>query len=77
MDDAAWALTVSHYDRWANIRGNWGWVSGPLASPAYHAPALVMFVGADNFQISVGGRTEGGVAWFPRAPFVKQQRARH
>jgi hypothetical protein len=68
VDDAPWGFAVSHYGRWANLRGTWGWVPGPPRSRAYYAPALVAFVGGDNFQLTVGGGQVGGVAWFPLAP---------
>lgn len=68
IDDAPWGFAVSHYGRWANIRGTWGWVPGPIRSRAYYAPALVAFVGGNNFQLSISSGMVGGVAWFPLAP---------
>jgi hypothetical protein len=64
VDDEPWGFAVSHYGRWANLSGSWGWVPGPIAARAVYAPALVAFVGGNNFQI--GGT--GGVGWFPLAP---------
>jgi hypothetical protein len=68
VDDAPWGFAVSHYGRWTNLRGTWGWVPGPVRTRAYYAPALVMFVGGDNFQLSLSGGGIGGVAWFPLGP---------
>jgi hypothetical protein len=68
MDDAPWGYAVSHYGRWTNQRGTWGWVPGPVRSRAYYAPALVAFVGGDNFQLRISSGNVGGVAWFPLAP---------
>ena len=68
VDDAPWGYAVSHYGRWTNLRGTWGWVPGPVRTRAYYAPALVVFVGGDNFQLSVSTGTVGGVAWFPLGP---------
>jgi len=68
VDDAPWGFAVSHYGRWANLRGTWGWVPGPVRSQAYYAPALVAFVGGDNFQLTISSGNVGGVAWFPLAP---------
>jgi hypothetical protein len=65
VDDAPWGFAVSHYGRWANLQGTWGWVPGPAANRAYYAPALVAFVGGNNFQLA---GNVGGVAWFPLAP---------
>jgi hypothetical protein len=68
VDDAPWGFAVSHYGRWANLHGTWGWVPGPVRSRAYYAPALVVFVGGANFQISISSGSVGGVAWFPLGP---------
>ncbi len=68
VDDAPWGFAVSHYGRWANMRGTWGWVPGPVRTRAYYAPALVAFVGGNNFQLTISSGNVGGVAWFPLAP---------
>ena len=68
VDDAPWGFAVSHYGRWTNLRGTWGWVPGPVRTRAYYAPALVVFVGGDNFQIAISSGNVGGVAWFPLGP---------
>ena len=62
IDDAPWGFAVSHYGRWTSIRGAWGWVPGPVRTRAYYAPALVAFVGGDNFQLSISSGSVGGVA---------------
>jgi hypothetical protein len=68
VDDAPWGFAVSHYGRWANFGGSWGWVPGPVRTPAYYAPALVVFVGGANFMLSISSGNVGGVGWFPLAP---------
>ena len=68
VDDAPWGYAVSHYGRWTNMSGTWGWVPGPVSSRAYYAPALVAFVGGNNFQLAISGGNVGGIAWFPLAP---------
>ncbi len=68
VDDAPWGFAVSHYGRWANLGGTWGWVPGPRQSHAYYAPALVAFVGGSNFQIAISSGNVGGIAWFPLGP---------
>jgi hypothetical protein len=68
VDDAPWGFAVSHYGRWANLDGTWGWVPGPVQSRAYYAPALVAFVGGANFKLAISGNNVGGVAWFPLGP---------
>src|SRR5258705_473501 len=55
--------------RMSSIRGgSWCWVPGPGRARAYYAPALVAFVGGNNFVLSIGGGNIGGVAWFPLGP---------
>ena len=68
VDDAPWGFAVSHYGRWTNMRGTWGWVPGPVRTRAYYAPALVAFVGGNNFQLTISSGNVGGVAWFPLGP---------
>ena len=68
VDDAPWGYAVSHYGRWTNLSGTWGWVPGPQRTRAYYAPALVAFVGGNNFQLTISGGNVGGVAWFPLGP---------
>jgi hypothetical protein len=68
VDDAPWGFAVSHYGRWANLRGTWGWVPGPVRTRAYYAPALVAFVGGGNFQLAISSGNVDGVAWFPLGP---------
>lgn len=69
VDDAPWGFAVSHYGRWANLSGSWGWLPGPPRMRAYYAPALVVFVGGDQFNLSFSsGEVGGGVAWFPLGP---------
>ncbi|HXE39792.1 MAG TPA: DUF6600 domain-containing protein, partial [Azonexus sp.] len=68
IDNAPWGFAVSHYGRWANLRGRWGWVPGPARSRAYYAPALVAFVGGSNFQLGIAGGGIAAVAWFALAP---------
>ena len=68
VDDAPWGFAVSHYGRWANLHGTWGWVPGPMSTRAYYAPALVVFVGGDNFGLAVPGGIPGGIGWFALGP---------
>lgn len=58
IDNAPWGFAVSHYGRWAHLGSGWAWVPGPMASRAYYAPALVVFVGG----------SANAMAWFPLAP---------
>src|ERR1022692_477453 len=72
VDDAPWGYAPFHYGRWVSLRGNWGWVPGPINYEPVYAPALVAFIGGANFgaAVSVGGGGNGGgdVGWFPLGP---------
>jgi hypothetical protein len=68
IDDAPWGFAPSHYGRWANMSGTWGWVPGPVRNRAVYAPALVAFVGGNNFGLSISTGGNGGIGWFPLGP---------
>src|SRR6202521_4532677 len=67
-DDAPRGFAVSHYGRWTDLSGTWGWVPGPVGARAIYAPALVAFVGGRNFQLSISTGNVAGIAWFPLGP---------
>lgn len=68
IDDLPWGFTVSHYGRWINSDGRWGWVPGPATARAVYAPALVAFIGGGNFAGGSTGRDGASVGWFPLGP---------
>ena len=68
VDAAPWGFAVSHYGRWANLGSRWAWVPGPVRARAYYAPALVVFVGGDNFGLAIGSGLGAGIGWFALAP---------
>ena len=68
VDDLPWGFAVSHYGRWINEGGRWGWIPGPVTARAVYAPALVAFIGGSNFQVSASSGNVGAVGWFPLGP---------
>src|SRR5947209_189680 len=63
VDDAPWGFAPAHYGRWVHYDGAWGWVPGPPEVRPVYAPALVAWVGGNNWGIAV---TSGEpVGWFP------------
>jgi hypothetical protein len=69
VDDEPWGFAPFHYGRWCFVRSRWAWVPGPRVVRPVYAPALVAFVGASGWSVSLslgGGMT--GVAWFPIGP---------
>jgi hypothetical protein len=65
IDDQPYGYAVSHYGRWVRAPDTWAWVPAPVDARPVYAPALVAFVGA---VLSVKGRSDPGVGWFPLAP---------
>ena len=68
VDDAPWGFAVSHYGRWANLRGTWSWVPGPVRARPVYAPALVAFIGGGSFSLAITSGSAGSVGWFPLGP---------
>jgi hypothetical protein len=65
VDDQPWGFAPSHYGRWVNMRGVWGWCPGARVERAIYAPALVAFIGNPTGSDLLFGDT---VAWFPLGP---------
>ncbi|MEO8459056.1 MAG: DUF6600 domain-containing protein, partial [Dokdonella sp.] len=66
VDSYAWGFAPFHYGRWAYIGSRWGWIPGPRQHRAVYCPALVAFVGGNNWNIGISsGRPIG---WFPLGP---------
>jgi hypothetical protein len=65
IDDQPYGYAVSHYGRWIRTPDTWAWVPAPAQARPVYAPALVAFVGA---VLTLGGRSDPGVGWFPLAP---------
>lgn len=67
VDDAPWGFAPTHYGRWAEFNGRWGWVPGRDwqrdRRPVY-APALVGFFSA----AALGYGRGPAVGWAPLGP---------
>ena len=68
IDNARWCYAPSHYGRWRKIGGRWGWLPGRLAPQPVWAPALVGWVGDNNWSVSFSFGNAAAVGWFPLAP---------
>ncbi len=64
ISDEPWGFAPFHYGRWAYARGRWVWVPGVIAARPVYAPALVVFIGGDDWTLAGGV----GIGWFPLAP---------
>jgi hypothetical protein len=65
VDDAPWGFAPFHYGRWVNYRNAWGWCPGPIGVRPIYAPALVAWVGGNNWGVGLSFGIGGGVGWFP------------
>ncbi|HEV7815953.1 MAG TPA: DUF6600 domain-containing protein [Janthinobacterium sp.] len=72
IDDLPWGYAPSHYGRWVFLHQRWGWAPGGVRGRQVWAPALVGWVGGDQWQVSsgAGGRRAPQPAggWFPLSP---------
>jgi Family of unknown function (DUF6600)/FecR protein len=66
VDVAPWGFAPFHYGRWAFVRNTWYWAPGPLVRRPIFAPALVGFIGGNNWGVSLG--FGAGIGWFPLGP---------
>ncbi|WP_205882768.1 DUF6600 domain-containing protein, partial [Legionella anisa] len=67
VDKEPWGFAPFHYGRWAYLERRWCWVPGPRYAQPVYAPALVVFVGGNNFNLRLSTGAPG-IAWFPLAP---------
>ncbi|MSQ97892.1 MAG: hypothetical protein EXR85_01115, partial [Xanthomonadales bacterium] len=69
VDNAPWGFAPSHYGRWVYVGYRWAWVPGPRHVRPIYAPAVVAFVGGNNWgaSISIGGGYQP-IGWFPIGP---------
>jgi hypothetical protein len=68
VDNAPWGFAPSHYGRWVYVSNRWGWIPGPRNVRPVYAPALVAFVGGQNWSLSLSVGGSAPIAWFPLGP---------
>ncbi|MDQ6618366.1 MAG: hypothetical protein M3Z31_01480, partial [Pseudomonadota bacterium] len=68
VDDAPWGFAPFHYGRWAFANARWMWVPGPVNVRPVYAPALVAFVGGNDYPINSPSGAVRAVGWFPLGP---------
>ena len=65
VDDQPWGFAPSHYGRWVNMAGVWGWSPGTRLERAIYAPALVVFIDGPS---GYNQPYRDSVAWLPLGP---------
>ncbi len=72
VDNAPWGYAPFHYGRWVTVSNRWYWAPGRNVSRVIWSPALVGWVGGDNwnvsFQQSGSYRQRPARGWYPLSP---------
>lgn len=69
VDNAPWGYAPSHYGRWVMVSQRWYWAPGRHVGRPVWAPALVGWVGGNQWNVTFGNRRSApGVGWFPLTP---------
>ncbi|MEO8837502.1 MAG: DUF6600 domain-containing protein, partial [Herbaspirillum sp.] len=68
VDNAPWGYAPFHYGRWASFNGRWGWIPGRITPRPVWAPALVGWVGGNNWSVRFSSGNAPAIGWFPLAP---------
>lgn len=71
VDNAPWGFAPYHYGRWVWLGNRWAWAPGARTVRPVYAPALVAFVGGNNWSASMGAGP--AVGWVPlgwREPYI-------
>ncbi|WP_426166799.1 DUF6600 domain-containing protein [Pseudoduganella sp. R-34] len=69
VDNSPWGYAPFHYGRWVVVSGRWCWTPGRVIGRAVWSPALVGWVGGNNWSVSFGsGRSGPAVGWYPLSP---------
>ncbi len=69
VDNSPWGYAPFHYGRWVVVSGRWCWTPGRVIGRAVWSPALVGWVGGNNWSVSFGsGHSGPAVGWYPLSP---------
>ncbi|HEY0061164.1 MAG TPA: DUF6600 domain-containing protein [Telluria sp.] len=84
VDNAPWGYAPFHYGRWVTVGGRWCWSPGRNVTRAVWSPALVGWVGGNNWNVNFnsGGnrRAAPATGWYPLTPrdtYVPTYRVNH
>jgi hypothetical protein len=69
VDNSPWGYAPFHYGRWVVVSGRWCWTPGRFIGRPVWSPALVGWVGGNNWSVSFNsGRSGPAVGWYPLTP---------
>jgi len=70
VDNSPWGYAPFHYGRWVTVGGRWCWTPGRVVGRPVWSPALVGWVGGNNWSVSFssGRPAAPAVGWYPLTP---------
>lgn len=69
VDNSPWGYAPFHYGRWVVVSGRWCWTPGRVVGRSVWSPALVGWVGGNNWSVSFNsGGAAPAVGWYPLTP---------
>ncbi len=69
VDNSPWGYAPFHYGRWVVVSGRWCWTPGRFVGRPVWSPALVGWVGGNNWSVSFSsGGAAPAVGWYPLTP---------
>lgn len=69
VDNSPWGYAPFHYGRWVVLGGRWCWTPGRVVGRPVYSPALVGWVGGNNWNVSfASGGAAPAVGWYPLTP---------
>lgn len=69
VDNSPWGYAPFHYGRWVVVSGRWCWTPGRVVGRPVWSPALVGWVGGNNWNVSFSsGGPAPAVGWYPLTP---------
>ncbi len=77
VDNAPWGYAPFHYGRWVFVQNRWGWVPGHRDRHPVWSPALVGWVGGDNWRFDRNNRPMAGRGWYPLTPHDRYMPSYH
>jgi hypothetical protein len=68
VDNSPWGYAPFHYGRWVVVGGRWCWTPGRVVGRPVYSPALVGWVGGNNWSVSFNSGAAPAVGWYPLSP---------
>ncbi|MBQ5949693.1 DUF6600 domain-containing protein, partial [Massilia sp. ST3] len=69
VDNAPWGYAPFHYGRWVHVKNRWAWAPGRHQRRPVWAPALVGWIGGNNWNLHFHSRQPlPAQGWYPLGP---------